>query len=184
MTDSAWKLIRKHATLVIVGAAALVAGWEYAASLLFAPERAIMHDGRLVFADCELAGAEPGRGCVAEYEFMLANTGRREERVVATWPAAIGRWSLQERVQNIAADEPRSHDPVVACSAAAGQSECIVDRFAPGTLLILRFRCLPCGGGEIAGLGEARPGIQTEARVYRGDPRVSALVRRLQVLFY
>jgi hypothetical protein len=41
---------------------------------------------------------------------------------------------------------------------------------------------MPCGSDELAELREARPEIQTAARVYRGDPRVNALLGRLQVL--
>jgi hypothetical protein len=87
-------------------------------------------------------------------------------------------------VLNIAADEPRTHDPVVICESSVEQTECSVERLAPGTLLILRFTCMPCRGTEVATLGEGQPEIRAVARVYRGDPRVSAIVRRLQVLLY
>jgi hypothetical protein len=175
------KLIREHAWLAVIAAIGLLVGADYAASILFAPARAVMHDGRLVFFDCNLPGDKP---CVADYEYLLANTGRQEESVVAAWPVDLGRWGRQQRVLNIAADEPRMHDPEVTCESSAERTECTVERLATGTLLIMRFTCMPCHGGEVAALGEGQPEIRTAARVYRGDARVGALVRRLQVLFY
>ena len=186
MPGSVREMIRRHAVLAVLAVAGAVAGADYAVAVLFAPARAVMHDGHLVFAECNLPPAESGRNCVAQYEFILGNTGRHEENVIAAWPAVIGRWSLQTRVQNIAADEPRSRDPEVSCDAPADRTECRVQGLAPGALLILQFRCLPCGGEEVTGLAEVRPELRAEsgARVYRGDPRVNVLVRRLQVLFY
>jgi len=175
--------IRRHALLAAVAAIGLLVGADYAASVLFAPERAVMHDGRLVFADCSLPGAG-GKNCVAQYEFLLGNTGQREEDLIAAWPVDIGHWERQLRLLNIAADEPRARDPDVSCESAAGGTGCRVDHLAPGTLLIVQFRCMPCAESEVSGLRDARPEIRGGARVYRGDPRVNALVRRLQVLFY
>lgn len=175
------KLIRDHAWLTAVAALALLFGADYAASLLFAPARAVMHDSRLAFFDCNLPGDKP---CIADYEYMLGNTGGHEENVAAVWPVDLGDWSRQQRILNIAADEPRAHDPEVVCESSAENTECSVERLAPGTLLILRFMCMPCRGSEIATLAEGQPEIRTGARVYRGDPRVSAIVRRLQVLLY
>jgi hypothetical protein len=175
------KLIRDHAWLTGVAAVGLLLGTDYAASFLFAPARAVMHNGHLVFFDCNLPGDRP---CVAEYEYMLANTGRQDESAVTAWPVDLERWSRGQRVLNIAADEPRAHDPVVACESSVERTECSVERLAPGTLLILRFTCMPCHGTGVAALGDGQPEIRTAARVYRGDPRVSAIVRRLQVLFY
>jgi hypothetical protein len=178
---SALKLIREHAWLAVMAAIGLLVGADYAASLLFAPARAVMHDGRLVFFDCNVPGDKP---CVADYEYMLGNTGRQEESVVAAWPVDLDGWSRGQRVLNISADEPRAHDPEVNCKSSAELTECNIERLAPGTLLILNFRCMPCHGSEVATLGEGQPEIRSVARVYRGDPRVSAIVRRLQVLLY
>ena len=148
-------------------------------SLFFASEREIVYELNEVVTYCTLSGT-PGKNCVALYELIIGNTGGQEETVRLIWPFDLSPWEREQQVLNIAADQPRSHDPGVACDISESQSECVMENFAPGALVIMKFSCLACSGNDIGMLEENKVSLETGASVAHGDPRVTTVVRRLE----
>jgi len=150
-------------------------------SLFFASEREIVYELHEVVTYCALSGT-PGKNCVATYELIIGNMGEKEETVRLVWPFDLSPWERDQQVMNIAADQPRPHDPGIACETSGSQSECIMENFAPGALVIMKFSCLACSGSDIGMLEEKKVSLETGANVAHGDPRVTTVVRRLQNL--
>lgn len=150
-------------------------------SLFFAREHEIVYDLRKVYAECGFAGT-PEKDCVARYEMVIGNTGLQEEPVRLVWPFDISVWDRDQQVLNIAADNPRGQDPHLTCETRIEQSTCVIENFAPGSMLVLKFTCLGCSSQDSGMLEEKPVNVETEATVSRGDPRVTSFLRRLQNL--
>jgi hypothetical protein len=150
-------------------------------SLFFASEREIVYVLNKVFTQCGLSKI-PGKDCTAIYELIIGNTGTREETVRIVWPFDLSAWDRGQQVLNIAADQPRGHDPQLACETSGTQSECIMENFAPGALVIMKFSCLACSGHETGMMEEKTVTVETTAAIAHGDPRVTTVFRRLQNL--
>jgi len=150
-------------------------------SLFFASEREIVYELNAVFTQCGLSKI-PGKDCTALYELIIGNTGTREEKVRLVWPFDLSPWERGQRVLNIAADQPRGHDPQIACETSGTRSECVMENFAPDALVIMKFTCFACSGHDTGLMEEKTVTVETEADVAQGDPRVTAVFRRLQNL--
>lgn len=150
-------------------------------SLFFASEREIVYELNAVFTQCGLSKI-PGKDCTALYELIIGNTGAREETVRLVWPFDLSPWERGQLVLNIAADQPRGHDPQIACETSGTQSACVMENFAPGTLVIMKFTCMACSGHDTGMMEEKVLAVETEADIARGDPRVTIVFRRLQNL--
>jgi hypothetical protein len=148
-------------------------------SLLFASDREIVYALNQVVSTCLLSGT-PGKNCVAIYELVIGNTGTQEEKVHLTWPFDLSPWKRGQQILNIAADQPRRHDPRISCDTSESQSECYLEEFAPGALVIMKFTCMACSGNDIGMLEEKKVSLETDAKISHGDPRVTTVVRRLE----
>ena len=173
------KSLREHLVLtVVIGVLAPFTTFS-AVSLFFASEREIVYELNEIFSQCGLSKI-PGKDCTALYELIIGNTGVQEETVRLVWPFDLSPWERGQKVLNIAADQPRAHDPQIICQTSGTQGECVMDNFAPGALVIMKFSCLACSGHD-AGTMEGKPVVvETTASVAHGDPRVNTLFRRMQ----
>ena len=179
MVEFIKKMIREHLVLTVLIVALAPFTTLSVVSLFFSSDREIIYELNAVFSQCGLSKI-PGKDCAAIYEFIIGNTGAREETVRLAWPFDLSVWERGQQVLNIAADQPRDHDPQLACETTVAQSECVIENFAPGTLMIMKFSCLACSGHEI-GMLEGKPvAVQTTATISHGDPRVTIVFRRLQ----
>ena len=173
------KLVREHLFMFIIALCLLPLGAASIRSLYFISGSEITYDEYTVFAMCDLKGAPKGRDCVGRYEIIIGNTGDREETVVLSWPPALSDWSQDYRVLNIAADASRDHDPSFSCSTSESRFECHIERFAPGAMIDISLSCLPCGGKELQLINGTPAVLESNARIYKGDPRVNVLWRRV-----
>ena len=172
-------LAREHLVMFITAVCLLPLGVVSLRSLFFTGGSEIVYDEYTAFAMCNLKGAPKGRDCVGQYEILIGNTGGHEETVHLSWPPELGNWSPDHHVMNIAADAPRDHDPTFSCSATESRFECLLDRFSPGAMINIRLSCVPCGGKELQLINGTPAKIETNARIYKGDPRVNAFWRRI-----
>ena len=183
MVEFIKKALREHLVLtVLIGILAPFTTLSLI-SLFFASEREIVYEFNEVFTYCGLSRT-PGNDCTALYELIFGNTGLQEETVRLVWPFDLSPWEREQQVLNIAADQPRGHDPRIACETSGTQSECIMENFAPGALVILKFSCLACSGHDTGMMEEKTVAIETGAAVAHGDPRVTTVFRRLQNLLH
>ena len=179
MVEFIKKMIREHLVLtVLTGVLAPVATFSVV-SLFFAAEREIVYELNAVFTQCGLSKI-PGKDCTALYELIIGNTGTREESVRLVWPFDLSPWERGQRVLNIAADEPRGRDPQIACQTSGIRSACVMENFAPGAVVIMKFTCFACSGHDTGMMEEKPVDVETEAPVVHGDPRVTTVFRRLQ----
>jgi len=181
MVEFIKKSLREHLVLtVLIGVLAPFTTLSLV-SLFFASEREIVYVLNEVFSQCGLSKI-PGRDCTAIYEFIIGNTGEQEETVRLVWPFDLSPWERGQQVLNIAADQSRGHDPQIACETSGTQSECVMENFAPGALVIMKFSCMACSGHDTGMMEEKTVAVETEAAVAHGDPRVTTVFRRLQNL--
>ena len=175
------KMIREHVVLAVcIGVLAPFTTLSVI-SLFFSSDREIVYVLNEVFSRCGISKI-PGKDCTAIYEFIIGNTGTREETVRLVWPFNLSVWDRGQQILNIAADQPRGRDPQLACETTVAQSTCLIENFAAGALLIIKLSCLACNGHEI-GMMEGKPvAVQTIAKISHGDPRVTTVFRRLQDL--
>ncbi|MGH8120363.1 MAG: hypothetical protein ACRESK_07095, partial [Gammaproteobacteria bacterium] len=148
-------------------------------SLLFSSAREIVYEQNKVFEYCTPSGTS-GNNCTALHEIIIGNTGTEMETVRLVWPFDLSLWERGQKILNIAADEPRNHDPEITCETSRTQSVCVLEDFATGTLVIMKFSCLACSGREIGLMEGKAVAVETIAPVAQGDPRVNILFRRLQ----
>lgn len=173
--------LREHLVLTVVIGVLAPFTTLSVASLLFASEREIVYELNEIFIQCGLSKI-PGKDCTALYEFIIGNTGVQEETVRLVWPFDLSPWNREQKVLNIAADQPRDHDPRITWQTSGTRSECILENFAPGALVIMKFSCLACSGHDAGTMKGTTIAVETEAAVARGDPRVTTMSRRLQNL--
>ncbi|MBF8270093.1 MAG: hypothetical protein HW386_1802 [Gammaproteobacteria bacterium] len=168
-----------HPIRTVLMMALLPLGLFSAGALLFPYHREIVYEMHTVFATCLPDKADT---CAARVELIIGNTGNAEESVNLTWPDYQGSWTRGERVLNISADRRRNRDPAITCAIASGRQECIIDQFDPGAMVILHMDCYQCSRQQVQRLAETPLGVQTEAHIAYGDPRVAVLLGRLLVL--
>lgn len=182
MLDLLRESLRKRLVLTVFLAGLIPLGGFSVISLWVPFGREIVYEQHMVFSLCGLPGAKQEKGCTARIELIIGNTGREDENVSVVWPRHEGKWRSHHYVRNISADEPRSRDPVLRCAAEQGRQECIIEQFTPGTMVFMELDCHGCSGRELELLEDTPLEVQTAAHVFYGDPRVTALFRRLQVL--
>jgi len=175
------KSLREHLVLALLIVVLLPFTGLSVFSLFYSSSREIVYDQNKVLEYCAHAGT-PGKNCTALYEIIIGNTGSQEETVRLAWPFDLSAWERGQKILNIAADEPREHDPRLACETSPTQSACTLDNFAPGTLVIMKFTCLACSGLEV-GRMEGKPvAVESTAKIAHGDPRVNTIFRRFENL--
>lgn len=175
------KMLREHLVLSVLILVLAPFTTLSLASLFFASDREIVYTMNKVFANCGLSGI-PERDCVALYEIIIGNTGMQDETVRLVWDFDLSAWERGQQILNISADRPRGHDPVLACKTSEFHSECGMEKFAPGALVIMKITCLACSSQTIGRMEDKPVAVQTAAHMARGDPRVTIVFRRLQNL--
>ena len=182
MKSDILKLVREHLVIVLLIIILTPLTGITIASLFFARDREIVYEAYMMVSQCLQTGT-PGQNCVGIYQVNIGNTGEQEESVLLSWPMDLARWKTDWKIQNIAADAPRSHDPVVECEMSEEPGECTIDQFAPGTFVEVQLVCYNCAEEEVQQLKELQVDVTSSSPVIsRGNPQVSILVRRLQVL--
>ena len=151
-------------------------------ALLWTSSHEVLWHGGWVFRQCGIDGTAAGRDCVAGYELALGNSGSGEEELGIEWPVDVRDWTFDHRVLDLDGASDRANDPEVQCARDADAMYCTVARFAPGTLLLLRLRCLQCGHAALDRIESTVPVVLSTATVHQGDPRATVLFRRLGVL--
>ena len=176
------QLLREH----LLGGIALLLFLPVSAisvlALAWPVDREVLWYGDWVFSQCGLKSAPVAGNCVAQYELAIGNSGSTEERVDVDWDVDLRAWTLDHRVLDLSGDRARAHDPVLDCRREAERMQCSLDRFAAGTLVIIRLRCLLCARNTLRHVGDSPPRLLSTARVHRSDPRATLLFRRLGVL--
>lgn len=150
-------------------------------SLFFASDREVVYDAHMVSSHCGLSNI-PGKDCAGIYNVIIGNTGTQEEIVQISWPLDLIHWQTDKKIMNIAADDPRTHDPVFTCDMTETYSKCVINKFAPGALMIIKLVCYACSSRDLDRLENTPVEIQTVAVLSYGDPRVTAVMRRIQIL--
>ena len=182
MKSDILKLVREHLIIVVLIVVLTPLTGITIASLFFSREREIVYEAYMMVSQCLQSGV-PGENCVGIYQVNIGNTGEHEESAHLSWPMDLAKWKTDWKIQNIAADAPRSYDPVVNCDMSENPGECTIEQFAPGTFVEIQLVCYNCSGNEVSQLEELPVDITSSSPVIsRGNPKVSILVRRLQVL--
>ena len=181
MKSDILKLIREHLVIVILIVVLTPLTGISIASLFFAREREIVYEAYMMVSQC-LEGGIPGQNCVGIYQVNIGNTGEHEESARLSWPMDLANWKIDHQISNISADAPRSHDPEVKCDMSGSPGICEIEQFAPGTFVEIKLVCYNCSGHEVSQLEEVPVAVDSDAVISKGNPRVSILVRRLQVL--
>lgn len=173
---------RNRSILTIAITSLVVLGFLSTLAMLFPFNREIFYEQHPVFSTCMRTAGKETTTCAARMELQVGNTGNSEESVTLVWPRYEGGWTSGHKVLNISADRRRSHDPEIHCEVDGDRQECDITRFAAGTLVVMHMDCYQCGKHEIKLLHETPLQVQTGARVFQGDPRVTVLFRRLTAL--
>ena len=175
------KALREHLVLVLLVLVLLPFTGLSVFSLFFSSAREIVYEQNKIFEFCAPSGT-PGKSCTALYEFIIGNTGSRKETIRLAWPFDLTTWERRQKIMNIAADQPREHDPRLACDTSPTQSACVLSDIAPGTLVIMKFTCFACSNLDIGRMDEKPVAVETTAKIAHGDPRVNTIFRRFQNL--
>ena len=176
------QLVREHVIIVLLIIILTPLTGITIASLFFSRDHEIVYEAYMMVSQCLQSGT-PGQNCVGIYQVNIGNTGVHEESVRLSWPMDLAMWKTDWKIQNIAADEPRKHDPVVKCEMSDESGQCVIEQFAPGTFVEIQLVCYNCSGNEVSQLEELPVDVTSSSPVIsRGNPKVSILVRRLQVM--
>ncbi len=174
---------REHIILFVLAVCMVPLGAVSAMSLLIGIGSEVVYEERPIFTMCNLRGAPEGKDCVGSYELSIGNTGHNNESLKMLWPATVGNWSHSHQIMNIAADEPREKDPTFKCMKSEEAFECNLQEFTPGALVIIKMSCLGCSNKDMDIINGKTIKLETDADLYKGNPRVSVFWRRIHGFF-
>ena len=170
--------LRKPVYRVLIGVALLIFGTVSFRSLFLSAEREIVYDAAMATSFCAKAG-----NCFGIYELKLGNTGKlQQDGVTVVIHVPPQKWAARHSVSDLAGDRPRAGDPAIKSTPSAEAYTYAIDRLAAGTEVKLRFDCTTCTIDELR-LAKAAPvEVNATGALLQGDPRVTTLGRRLNML--
>jgi hypothetical protein len=170
--------LRKRVYSVLIGVALLIFGAVSFRSLIVSADREIVYDAAMVTSFCAKGGS-----CFGIFELKIGNTGKlQQDGVTAVIHVAPPKWTAQHSVSDLAGDRPRAAEPIINSTTAGDAYTYAIDRLPAGAEVKLRFDCTACTIDELR-LAKTMPvEIRATGTVLQGDPRVTTLGRRLNLL--
>ena len=176
--DALAAALRQPAYTVLIGVALLIFGTVSFRSLFLRAEREIVYEGRFAASVCTRSG-----NCYGRYELTIGNTGKlQQDGITAIVHVAPGKWAAQHSVSDLAGDRARAGDPAIKAALSGDAYSYAIDHLSAGAEIKLRFDCAACSLDELR-LAKATPAeVHASGALLVGDPRVTTLGRRLNLL--
>ena len=170
--------LRKPVYRVLIGVALLIFGTVSFRSLFLSAEREIVYDAAMVASFCAKAGT-----CFGIYELKIGNTGKlQQDGVTVVIHIPRQKWTASHSVSDLAGDHPRAGDPAIESTSSADAYTYAIERLAAGTEVKLRFNCTACTIDELRHAKATPVEVHAAGTLLQGDPRVTTLGRRLNLL--